>query len=72
MQSYDSLHLDSYASLDIRLKGGGPQVIEVNPNPCLSRTYFFALVAESQGISYEGLIRRIALGALSGKSRLMA
>lgn len=56
---YRVLDLNSYARIDIRLKGEVPYVIEANPNPAISPDDDFAFTAKHSGISYEDLIQKL-------------
>jgi len=57
---YRALTLSGYARMDFRLTPEGqPFVLEANPNPNLSFGEDFAESAESAGVSYEDVIRRI-------------
>lgn len=57
---YKALSLSGYARIDLRLRDDGEVfVIEANPNPNLSYGEDFAESADSIGISYEKLLRKI-------------
>jgi D-alanine-D-alanine ligase len=57
---WNEFGLSGYARVDFRVDPGGrPWVLEVNPNPCLSRDAGLASAAERNGWSYEELVRRI-------------
>jgi D-alanine-D-alanine ligase len=56
--------LSGYARVDCRVDPGGrPWVLEVNPNPCLSRDSGLASAAKEHGWSYQELVRRILAAA---------
>ncbi|MEK6647009.1 MAG: ATP-grasp domain-containing protein [Candidatus Firestonebacteria bacterium] len=60
LKCYEVLKLNSYARIDMRLKNNKMYVIDINPNPDISRNDYFALAAFSKGISYEDLIYKIS------------
>ncbi len=64
--SFEALNCRDYARVDMRLdKDENPYVIEVNPNPDISRDSGFARAAAAAGINYSVLLKTIAEFALS-------
>ena len=60
VRAYKALSLSGYARIDLRLRDDGEIfVIEANPNPNLSFGEDFAESAESIGISYDQLLKKI-------------
>lgn len=58
--TYKHLNLSGYARVDLRMANNGEvYIIEVNPNPCISRIDEFASSAESIEISYTDLLKDI-------------
>lgn len=67
--AFDAMNCRDYARVDIRLnKNNKPYVIEVNPNPDISRSSGFARAASAAGIKYTELLFRISQLALSRKN----
>ena len=57
--------LTGYVRIDFRVReDGSPMILEINPNPCLSRDAGFAAAAAEAGIPYEALIDRILTASL--------
>lgn len=64
--AFETLELRDYARVDLRLdERGEPFVIDVNPNPDLSRGAGFHLAAERAGLTYPDLIERVIESALA-------
>lgn len=65
LAAWRALGLRDYGRVDLRLDArGAPFVIDVNPNPDLSRGAGLSLAAERAGISYERLIEGLLRGAM--------
>lgn len=63
--AYSALELCDYGRVDLRLNARGePHVIDVNPNPDLSKDAGLSLTAQRCGISHEQLISSIVQSAL--------
>jgi D-alanine-D-alanine ligase len=59
--------LNGYARVDFRVDAEDrPQILEVNPNPCLEPTAGFPASASQAGLSYDALIGEILRAALRG------
>lgn len=70
LAAWHALGLRDYARIDVRLdRDGRPFVIDVNPNPDLSRGAGLSLAAERAGISHEQLIEIIVQSAARRGSR---
>lgn len=70
MAAWRALGLRGYARVDFRVDAEErPYVIDVNPNPDLSRDAGLALAAARAGLSYERLIEGLCAGALRGHQR---
>lgn len=68
LEAFSALNCRDYARVDLRLdKKNNPYVIEVNPNPDISRDSGFARAAKAAGISHEQLIFTITNFALIRK-----
>jgi D-alanine-D-alanine ligase len=60
--------LTGYVRIDFRVDNDGrPMILEINPNPCLSRDAGFAAAAERAGMSYDTLIDHILLSSLRSR-----
>lgn len=68
LEAFSALNCRDYARVDLRLdKNKKPYVIEVNPNPDISRDSGFARAAKAAGISHDQLIFTITNFALIRK-----
>jgi D-alanine-D-alanine ligase len=57
--------LTGYVRIDFRVdESGHPMILEINPNPCLSRDAGFAAAAAEAGVPYEALIDHILTAAI--------
>lgn len=71
LRTYEAFECRGYTAVDVRLdEAGMPHVLDVNPNPDLSRTAGFALCAQTGGFSYPDMIRTIAEEAWNGSSSM--
>ncbi len=58
--------LRGFARVDVRVdEAGVPQILEINPNPCIAPDGGFAAAAERAGMSYAETVERIVLEAVS-------
>ncbi len=67
--AYEATDCRDYARIDIRLKGGKPYVLEVNPNPDLTEGVSFMDSAEKAGIGFEQALARIVEMAAKRKPK---
>jgi len=64
-RAYSALGVAGYGRVDFRINSAGkPFILEVNPNPDISRSAGFANMAKAHGLSYEDLIEKIVHIAL--------
>ncbi|MBM4283479.1 MAG: hypothetical protein FJ137_22960 [Deltaproteobacteria bacterium] len=70
LAAWQALGLRGYGRVDLRVdRAGCPFVIDVNPNPDLSRDAGLALAASRAGIEYATLIEGLVVGALHARDR---
>lgn len=68
ISAFEALKCRDYARVDIRLdRKGVPHVIEVNPNPDISKDSGFARASKAAGINHDKLLNTIANFALERK-----
>lgn len=68
INAFNALECRDYARIDVRLDSSNvPYVIEVNPNPDISRDSGFARAAKAAGIDHDELLRTIVSFALNRK-----
>lgn len=65
LRCWRAFGLLGYARIDFRADAAGPQIIDVNPNPCISPDAGFAAAASRAGMSYEDLVGTILDDALA-------
>jgi D-alanine-D-alanine ligase len=66
IQCFKIFKMRDYARIDFRLgKSEVPYVIDLNPNPCISRDSGMVMAASQNGINYEDLIGRITCCAIT-------
>ncbi|MBN1424927.1 ATP-grasp domain-containing protein [Candidatus Fermentibacteria bacterium] len=64
LTTYQAFGCRDYARIDIRLDGGGtPHVLDVNPNPDISRVAGMALAVTQSGMSYEEFVDSVVEAA---------
>jgi D-alanine-D-alanine ligase len=70
LKSYQLMEIRDYARVDIRLNNlNTPYVLEVNPNPDISRDSGFARSARMAGMTFEDMIAKIVEIALDRSRR---
>ncbi|MCG6913380.1 D-alanine--D-alanine ligase [bacterium BMS3Abin03] len=70
VSAFEALKCRDYARVDIRLDSKGvPHVIEVNPNPDISKDSGFARASKAAGINHDKLLSTIANFALERKRK---
>ncbi|MBC7264260.1 MAG: ATP-grasp domain-containing protein [Chloroflexi bacterium] len=62
--AYEALGCKGYGRVDMRVAGGMPYVLEINPNPDISPDAGFFRAARAGGYEYAGMITRILTTAL--------
>ena len=62
------LDLSGYCRVDFRLDASGaPQIIDLNPNPCMAPDAGFPAAAARAGLAFPGLVNRILDAALKAR-----
>jgi D-alanine-D-alanine ligase len=70
LAAWRALGLRGYGRVDLRVDDNdNPFVIDVNPNPDLSRDAGLALAASRAGVPYDELVRGLMVGALHARRR---
>jgi D-alanine-D-alanine ligase len=70
LRAYQCMEIRDYARVDIRLDASNtPYVLEVNPNPDISRDAGFARSARTAGMTFEDMIVKIVETALERSHR---
>jgi D-alanine-D-alanine ligase len=70
LQAYLLMEIRDYARVDIRLDASNtPYVLEVNPNPDISRDAGFARSARTAGMTFEEMVGKIVETALERSHR---
>lgn len=65
LRCWELFGLAGYARIDFRVPvNGAPQVIDVNPNPCIAPDSGFVAAALRAGLDHSGLVRQIVWDAL--------
>lgn len=64
LKAYSTFLCRDYARIDIRIKGRKPYILEVNPNPDISKDGGFRRSLNAAGIPFEEFIKMIILAAL--------
>lgn len=65
LECWRAFGLSGYARVDFRLdEGEGPQVIDVNANPCLSPDAGYAAMLEQAGMPFAAALQRVVAAAL--------
>lgn len=71
-EAANTLGVEGFARVDLRLGPDGPLVVGVNPCPGLTETSLFPLAVEEAGITFEGFVDRALETALARAERRSA